>query len=177
MYSIRLDFRKYLLTTTILRTVWFVLVVELIFEYVIRPSNYLDLIQSDKAFAPSTARHINWYHLICEILALLLFVPQLACAFSKENCGLRRGFSSINSALIAVNSTNNLKSAAGRFCLGLSYLRVFGLVRHWKQMWINHTFERGNKESCKYSMFCLCRENMRPSRIFVVVKLYSVVYF
>jgi hypothetical protein len=31
--------------------------------------------------------------------------------------------------------------------LGLTFLRTFGLVRHWKQMWINHTFESSKGES------------------------------
>lgn len=129
-----------------------ILAVELIFEFVIRPSNYYELMRSDKAFAPSTARYINWFHVVCEVVSLLLFIPQMPCAFSMDQCGLRRPFSLINATLLSISSTNNLKSAAGRFYLGLTYFRAFGLVRHWKQMWINHTFDNTpNNESCKCS--------------------------
>lgn len=126
-------------TILICRVVWSVLVVELLFEFLIRPNNYHELVLSDKAFAPTSARHINRYHLICEFLALLLYIPSVSCTISKS-C------SSINclteASLWAITSLSRWKAATGRFFLGLTFLRAFGLVRHWKQMWIDHTFDK-----------------------------------
>ena len=117
----------------------------------IRPHDYYELIQSDKAFAPSTARHINQFNFTCEVVTLLLFIPQIRCVFSESYCGVRGSFSMIQSSLLAIHSTSKVYQVLGRFRLGLTYLRVFGLIRHWKQMWINSTFDtnHNNQEKCK----------------------------
>lgn len=118
---------------------WGILALELIFECLIRPSNYQQLVASDKAYAPSTARHINSFHLICEFIALALFIPEFYC-LGTGVCGKRIPFSGVNSALNAVLGPTKGESVLGRFCIGLNSLRIFGLVRHWKIMWINRTF-------------------------------------
>lgn len=120
-------------------TVWGVLVLELITEWLIRPDNYGQLVNSDKAYAPSTARHINSFHMIFEAIALLLFIPQFNCLVTTE-CGKRIVFSGVDAALNAVLGPTKAKSAFGRFVIGLSVLRIFGLIRHWKNMWINRTY-------------------------------------
>lgn len=119
---------------------------ELIIEWLIRPDNYGQLVNSDKAYAPSTARHINSFHMIFEAIALLLFIPQFDCLLTKE-CGKRILFSGVDSALNAVLGPTKAKSVFGRFVIGLSALRIFGLIRHWKNMWINRTYidDRGKK--------------------------------
>jgi hypothetical protein len=107
------------------------------------------LIKSDKAFSPSTARHINRFHLICEVAALLMFLPQTIHVLSGKENGIPF-FSRETVALWAINGSTSAYSVLGRLSIGLTFLRTFGLVRHWKQMWINHTFEEKNQESCKY---------------------------
>lgn len=127
------------------------MVLELVFEYAIRPAGYHRLIKSDKAYAPSTARHINRFHLVCEFFALLLFIPQFSCIVNPEVCGERAPGSLSFAALLAVLGTSKRMSSLGRFIIGLSFLRVFGLVRHWKKMWINDTFYGANgPENCKH---------------------------
>lgn len=137
--------------------VWFILVIELSFEYLLRPTDYQQLIKSEKAFAPSTARHINRYHLFCEAIALLLFVTHFPCAFLNK-CGGRLPFSSVQAGLYAVVGATNADAALGRFVLGLTFLRAFGLVRRWKQMWINLTFEEAKeyRNRTSTSLFLSC---------------------
>jgi len=125
--------------------VWCILVLELAFEFLLRPSNYDSLISADKAYAPSTARHINRYHLFFEASALLLFIPTAQCVF-RNTCRDSIYLSGIESAISSVKSTEGWRAALGRLSNGLIFLRCFGLVRHWKQMWIAHTFE-GNHDS------------------------------
>jgi hypothetical protein len=137
---------------------------ELLFEYLIRPSDYNEMIASDKAFAPSTARHINSFHLFFESLSLLLFIPNLPCVFQRK-CADDVYFSAVWASTRAVTDKNGAIAAFARFCLGLNFLKAFGLFRHWKQMWINRTFERGKTTSCKssfvgwdgfWSVHCFC---------------------
>lgn len=127
--------------------VWCILGFELLFEYLIRPSAYPDLIESDQAYAPSTARHINLYHLVFESIALLLFVPEFDCLTNPDSCGRAVPFTSLWAAVHAVDGWDSSRAALGRLCLGLTSLRLFGLVRHWKQMWINNTFADEDKNS------------------------------
>lgn len=131
-------------------TVWCILVLELIFEFAIRPSNYWQLIQSDKAYTPSTARHINAFHLFFETIALLLFLPQIPCVFF-DDCGESIPGGLVSASLNAVIGDSMNVSASGRIIIGLSFLRTFSLVRHWKQMWINNTFKgTHSSENRKY---------------------------
>jgi hypothetical protein len=135
---------------TVCSVVWVILGFELLFEYLIRPADFNEMIKSDKAFAPSTARHINSFHLFFESLSLLLFIPQLPCVFQRK-CGDDIYFSAVWASLHSVTDKNGTTAAFARFCLGLTFLKAFGLFRHWKQMWINRTFERGKTSSCKSS--------------------------
>jgi hypothetical protein len=97
---------------------WTSLAIELIFEYIIRPSHYHELMQSDKAFAPATARHLNWFHFFCELLALILFLPLMPCVFDRARCEQRTPLSPINTALLSVASSDNVKAAGARFLSG-----------------------------------------------------------
>ena len=45
----------------------------------------------------------------------------------------------------AVIGETHAQSARGRFFLGLTALRLFGLIRHWKQMFINNTFNHARR--------------------------------
>lgn len=126
------------------RSVWVILVLELAIEVLIRPPNYGALMTTDKAFAPSTARHINRFHLVFEIIALALYIPQVSCSLSATcQDGLFRPFlDRARAPLWALTSLHDSEAVLGRLDLGLTFLRAFGLIRHWKQMWINYTFER-----------------------------------
>lgn len=119
--------------------VWSILALELIFEWLIRPSNYYLLTLSEKAYAPSSARYINGFHLVSESIALLMFIPEFDCLSTKV-CGKRIFFSGVDAALNAVYGPTRARGAFGRLCIGLISLRIIGLVRHWKIMWINRTF-------------------------------------
>lgn len=121
------------------RVVWCILALELVFEYLIRPFDYGMLVESDQAYAPSTARHINLYHLAFETIALMLFIPEFSCMY-KDRCGAVVPFSDLWASVYSVDGSDSGKAVLSRLCLGLTSLRLFGLVRHWKQMWINNTF-------------------------------------
>lgn len=120
--------------------IWFIMLLELFFETFIRPRGYYALLQTDKAFAPATVRNINNFHLVVETLSLALFVPEILCVFTSYQCGDRRPFSLLNASIMGVLGPTRLDAFYGRAFYALVRLRIFGLVRHWKQMWINNTF-------------------------------------
>lgn len=121
--------------------VFCILMTELLFEVFIRPDGYQDLIISDKAYAPTTVRFINFFHLIVESVSLLCFIPEFYCMFSPTmRCDEKLNFSFFNAALMGVVGPTSLDSFYGKAYFALIRFRVFGLVRHWKKMWINNTF-------------------------------------
>lgn len=121
--------------------VWFVLVFEILFEVFIRPDGYFRMLESEKAFAPATVRHINRFHVLMEGMALLFYIPELICIVNPQryDCGDRPGFSLVNSCIMAVLGPEQVNAFYGRAFMALLRLRIFGLVRHWKQMWIMST--------------------------------------
>lgn len=125
--------------------VWVILVLELIFEVLIRPKGYSDLIQSDRAYSPSTSRYINRFHLIFESLALVMYIAEFTC-IGQEMCDDYSVFSRMKSSLDAIIGKSRGISARGRFVLGLTVLRLFGPIRHWKQMFIKTTFHPAQAE-------------------------------
>jgi hypothetical protein len=129
--------------------VWSILALELIFEVLIRPKDYTDLVNSEKAFAPSAARHINRFHLFFETLALITFFPEFSCVADAHFCQRSTSLSKVQASLDAVLGESHAMSAQGRFILGLTALRFFGVVRHWKQMWIMNTFKPKSKDGIK----------------------------
>lgn len=116
------------------------LVVELALETFIRPDGYYVLLRSEKAYYPSTARFINNFHLGGEIVSLIFFSPDFTCLFSRYSCGVRTPFSYFNAAFTAVLGPTRLKVVFGRLYIAVLRLRVFGMVRHWRNMWIRSTF-------------------------------------
>ena len=132
--------------------VWAILVAELLFEVLLRPKNYGQLVRTDKAFLPSTARHINMFHLVFEAIALLLFVPQVVCISRSVDCTEQLFLSRAKAPVFALTSPSAHHTILGRLDLSLTFLRAFGLMRHWKQMWINSAFqEEVRKEPSTYS--------------------------
>ena len=150
--------------TLVPRSVWSVLAMELLIEWTIRPANYSELILSDKAYAPSTTRFINAYHLFFEVISLALFVPNFVC-LHEDNCGARVPFSGIDSSLSAVLGPTKWDSALGRLFIGFRTLRIFGLVRHWKKMWINNTFRDDRLQRGIFHNFFLLEDNVVPFKI------------
>jgi hypothetical protein len=126
---------------------------ELVVEVIIRPKNYFQLITSDKAFAPSVARHINRFHLVFEFIALLTFIPEFSCVVDTLVCERESKFGRVKASLDAVLGHSHAEAARGRFLLGITALRFFGVVRHWKQMWINNTFRPMKREGVNNWMF------------------------
>jgi hypothetical protein len=140
-----------LLFTPRCSVVWCVLVLELVFEVIIRPANYFQLVDSEKAFAPSTARYINRFHLVFEAMALISYVGEFQC--TVEGACSRGSFDLVSSAVDAVFGPSRGDAARGRFRMGLISLRFFGAVRHWKQMWINNTFQSAKREGIEKWLF------------------------
>jgi len=123
--------------------VWSILSLELFLEWIIRPKDYFEQILSEKSFSPPTARNINSFHLIFESISLFLYVPEFF-AFCSGATDHPIPFSLMWGSIRAVLGPTKWLSAAGRFCVGLRTLRMFGLIRHWKKMWINCAFEDEN---------------------------------
>jgi hypothetical protein len=130
--------------------VWIILTFELIFEVFIRPDGYRSLITSEKAYAPSTVRFINSFHLFFETISLVAFFPEFICLWSSVyTCGDRPPFSNFNAVFMSVLGPSQLNAFYGRAYIALDRLRVFGLVRHWKKMWINNKFVAVRRKSTK----------------------------
>jgi hypothetical protein len=120
--------------------VWLVLVLELVFQVFILPDGFKNLIVSDKAYAPTTVRFINIFHVCVESLSLIIFISEWYCLVSTYQCDDRLRFSFHNAVLLSVTGPTRLDSFYGKAFLALIRLRVFGLVRHWRNMWITNTF-------------------------------------
>ncbi len=45
------------------------------------------------------------------------------------------------------------EAARGHFLMGVTALRFFGVVRHWKQMWINNTFRPVKRQGIEKWIF------------------------
>lgn len=71
---------------------------------------------------------------------MALFVPEFQCLATKQ-CGQRVPASGVDAALSAVLGPERSDGTLGRLTIGLTALRIVGLVRHWKIMWINRTFK------------------------------------
>jgi len=140
--------RLFTVGKVVMVVVWITLVLELMFEFLIRPSGYNALIKSEKAFAPSTARYIDRIHLCAELLALVVFIPELYCSVnSHDSCGWARNFTlqtaSIRKCLGSPHmyDTGVFHAILGHLIFATIRLRIFGLVRHWKIRMIGKTFD------------------------------------
>eukprot|EP00978_Attheya_sp_CCMP212_P041425 scaffold237497_cov58-Attheya_sp.AAC.5 len=120
---------------------------ELCFEALVRPDGYFKLIESEKAFAPSTARFISRFHLVSECLALLFFIPEFLC-IPGDNCGEALPFSLLEASLASVIGPTRWKSFLGHLCFCFLRFRVFSLVRHWKKRQLTRLYvERNNNQT------------------------------
>jgi hypothetical protein len=146
------------------RVVWTVLVLELIFQVLIRPPDYHAILHTEKAFLPSTARHISSFHLVYEAIALILFLPQVICMISGMclDCPFN---SPARAPLMALTSGSRFEAALGRLVLSLTFLRAFGLIRHWKQMWIRSAFETKTKDEGPFMAQYGCRFSRRSRKV------------
>eukprot|EP00531_Pseudo-nitzschia_arenysensis_P017663 CAMPEP_0116121408 /NCGR_PEP_ID=MMETSP0329-20121206/3682_1 /TAXON_ID=697910 /ORGANISM="Pseudo-nitzschia arenysensis, Strain B593" /LENGTH=1270 /DNA_ID=CAMNT_0003615221 /DNA_START=74 /DNA_END=3886 /DNA_ORIENTATION=+ len=121
--------------------VWCILVLELTFEVLIRPKNYHELLESEKAYRPSTARYINSRYVFGETLALVLYIPELIC-FRKEasDVCLAKGDAGqlllVNASIAAVLGPTKFDSLRGRLLMGSMAFRLFGVIRRWQHMLI-----------------------------------------
>lgn len=116
--------------------------IELFLEILIRPLDYYTLMDSDKAFSPSTARHISFFHIFFEAIALATFLPELWCTIRhSEVCDKQSVFSRSRSTMDAVLGHSPSSVMFGRTLMGITAFRFFGLVRHWKQALINESYQ------------------------------------
>eukprot|EP00934_Nitzschia_sp_Nitz4_P000094 Nitzschia sp. Nitz4//scaffold89_size161592//92699//96967//NITZ4_002385-RA/size161592-snap-gene-0.176-mRNA-1//-1//CDS//3329559637//94//frame0 len=120
--------------------VWCILSVELFFEVFIRPDNFLSLIHSEKAYTPTTVRFISGLHLVVEFISLAFFVPEFLCLFTEDSCSDRYKFSFLNATMMAVAGPTIKDYAFGRLYYACVRLRVFSLVRHWRNRWLKVKF-------------------------------------
>lgn len=145
--------------------VWGILALELVFALLIRPKGYSELIESDKAFAPSTARFISWFHLVFEAIALLTFIPEFRCLADMDFCPSGSAFSRVRASRDAILGMHRADAARGRFVMGITAFRLFGLVRHWKQMFISNTFRPTRREGLEKWFFPNATDSMRLSPV------------
>jgi hypothetical protein len=109
-----------LTTSWISLVAWFLLVLELLFEVFIRPSGYSALIHSEKAYAPSTDS--------CSYASTLnLMNATFLVSLAQYN------------TILSLNSYPRKAVFVGNCTLATLRLRVFGIVRFWKRMWINRS--------------------------------------
>jgi hypothetical protein len=106
--------------------------IEIISEIYIRPDNYRDLLQSDKAYAPSTVRYINNFHVTFELIALLFVIPDFLPLFGYDFVHLTFPEGAIN----ATGRKHEGELIAGKLYFLLIHLRIFGLIRHLRNHWI-----------------------------------------
>jgi hypothetical protein len=115
------------------------------------------VVKSERAYEPAIARYIDNFHLVFESLALILFVPQIPCRL-HNNCG-SRGSTVLGlqqSAILAVTGSSNAEASRGRFVIGLTFLRIFALIRHWKQMWIRCMFDEEENDQNASKLIATC---------------------
>ena len=120
--------------------IWIVLICELLFQVFIRPDEYKALVVSEKAFAPTTVRYISGTHFLVEFASLLIFIPEFMCLFSTSSCSESFPFSFHRATVLSIVGPNSLELFYGRLYHALVRLRLFGIVRHWKNMWVTNTY-------------------------------------
>jgi hypothetical protein len=59
----------------------------------------------------------------------------------------------VTASVDAILGPSHGDAAKGRFILGLTSLRFFGVIRHWKQMWINNTFHPTKRDGIEKWLF------------------------
>ena len=146
-------------------------------EVFIRPPNYHRLIVSEQCYSSSTARFIDYIHLSFEAISLMIFIPEFIPLFSesygrfdyfvsassltsKFQAQMDLIFCSTTAArllkhfycfrfilFLSAVGDSALDAVMGHFFYGLIRLRIFGVVRHWRNMWINRIYtEEDEKE-------------------------------
>lgn len=77
-----------------------------------------------------------------EIVALVTFLPEFQCLQADDICKRDSVLSRVGASVDAIIGESHAEAARGGVLIGLTALRLFGLIRHWKQMFINNTFSR-----------------------------------
>ena len=125
--------------------IWVVLVLELMFEVLIRPEGYSILMKSEKKYNPTTARFLNNFHLVSESLALLFFIPEMRCIFLPGNkCSEALPGTVLEATLKKYYGPTKTDVFESLLIFGILRLRIFGLVRHFKQMWLTKNIVGGD---------------------------------
>jgi len=126
--------------------VWFILVVDLFLEILIRPFDFSKLLRSKKAYYPSTQRHIDNFHFVLEFLALALYFPEiLLFLMPKPNIFLSY-MSVFGLYKQTLASEKNSTPWLPIILLALVRLRIVGVMRRWRQSTINASYLKTGKE-------------------------------
>jgi hypothetical protein len=70
----------------------------------------------------------------------------------------------------AVLGPSKVDAALGRFFIGLRTLRIFSLVRHWKKMWINNTFQEGDGNRGKLTYLLMQGEDLNGRPVTQIIR-------
>jgi len=124
--------------------VWLILSIELILEVFIRPPNYHRLIHSEDCYASSTVRFIDYTHLIFEAISLIVFIPEFIPLFSGS---YGRFDYFVQASSMTTVGDDSEAAVIGHFFYCLIRLRVFSVVRHWRNMWINRVYNEDDEKN------------------------------
>jgi hypothetical protein len=105
---------------------------ELILQVCIRPSGYHKLLQNEQACNPCTALYINNFHLFFEGIALLFVIPDFLPIF-----GVNPFISSVEASIYSVVGESTSYYILGHIYFFTTRLRLFCLIRHKRNHWIN----------------------------------------
>lgn len=111
----------------------------------VRPDDYSELIKGSEAYNPKTVHYINRFHLIFEGIALLTALLDSLVIFGVEPCIL------VKASIYAATGYSFLNYILGYIFFFSTRLRLFCLVRHLRNHWINALYL--NKKDAKRTNF------------------------
>mmetsp|Transcript_1692 Transcript_1692/g.3587 ORF Transcript_1692/g.3587 Transcript_1692/m.3587 type:complete len:1367 (-) Transcript_1692:197-4297(-) len=132
--------------------VWLFLAMEWISEnFIIRPnpSDYLNLVRSDKAYSPSTRRYMDIFHSILELIALILFIPEICEIFyslSNKHSNAWYLKWSLLGAIKRIMNGDKREMWLGAIIVMLTRLRIVGVTRRYKQRVINNHYLKSEED-------------------------------
>jgi len=159
------------LMTTVMYVSWLILLLELLIATFIRPSGYSNLMASEKAYSPKAASYINNVHLFIELLSLALFAFKHWQYFNLDLSTKEYSAYFFSATKMSIDATyahneNNLQDLLRGSCYFMTTpLRLFGLVRYWRNDWLNNMFAEKNPENNEVSGNLNEIENAKAEKI------------
>ena len=105
---------------------------ELMFQLFVRPDDYSMLLKGMEAYNPKTVHYINRFHLFFEIFALMWVIPDFLPIF-----GVNPIMNTVKASVFAAVGDSMYNYIWGHCFFVASRLRLFSLVRHKRNHWIN----------------------------------------